>query len=139
MHWIEKTAKPTEIDGEQRYPEKMALLCWGKAEFFLSELKALTDLGVWQSFLLRVDASMRFALSECILLVTLQHHADFNRRVVIMIRSAPYNLFFIAKREKDIKCPERLCLQGALEHSRREATRDGQEAEIRLQGPARVL
>ena len=78
MHWIEQLAKPTEIDGEQRYPGKMALLCWGKAEAFSSELEALTDLGVWQSFLLRVDASMRFALSECILFVTLQHHADFN-------------------------------------------------------------
>ena len=40
MHWIEQTAKPTEIDGEQRYPGKMALLCWCKAEAFLSELEA---------------------------------------------------------------------------------------------------
>ena len=53
---------------------------------------------------------MRFALSECILLVTIQHHADFNRRVVTMIRSAPYNLFIIAKRAKDIKCLERLAV-----------------------------
>ena len=35
------------------------------SEAFLSKLDALTDLGVWQSFLLRVDASIRFALSEC--------------------------------------------------------------------------
>ena len=76
----------------------------------MSELEALTDLGVWQSFLLRADASMRFALSECILVVTLQHHADFNWRVVTMIRSVPYNLFIIAKRAKDIKCPERLAV-----------------------------
>ena len=53
MHWIEQTAKPTEIDGEQRYTGKMALLCWSKAKaFFLSEL--VTDFGVWRSFLLRV-------------------------------------------------------------------------------------
>ena len=51
---------------------------------------------------------MRFALSECILLATLQHHADFNCRVVTMIRLAPYNLFINAKRAKDIKCLERL-------------------------------
>ena len=106
MHWMEQTAKPTAIDGEQRYPGKMALLCWCKAE----AAEALIDLGVWQSFLLRVDASMRFALSECILFVTLQHHADFNRRFVIMIRSSLCNLFIIAKRAQDIKCLERLAV-----------------------------
>ena len=57
-----------------------------------------------------MDASIRFALRECILLVTLQHYADFNWRVVTIIRSAPYNLFIIAKRAKDIKCPVRLAV-----------------------------
>ena len=57
---------------------------------------------------------MRFALSECILLVTLQYHADFNWHIVTMIRSAPHNLFIIAKRAKDIQCPERLAVCNKL-------------------------
>ena len=112
-NWLQQRVEYEDIDGETRLPGKVALLVWWKAQKLLEDFEDLTKLENWSCFLQRMRNDMeRLAMSECILMMTLQHHADFSRRIVDMVENLPYKLLVLAYRGRDVECNRRreLCV-----------------------------
>jgi hypothetical protein len=64
---------------------------------------------VWAEYFTKVPQQLRSLLAECILTLTLGHHADFHRRIVhVIVDQYPAKLFLIAKRGRGVKCDDRL-------------------------------
>ena len=107
FHWLEQPCEDILIDMERRCPGKMAQLVWGKAEAFTDEFLKLTRLENWNGLLDSVPASLANVLAENILMITLQHHADFVLRVGSLVKQEPWRCFIIAKRSRYVSCEER--------------------------------
>ena len=114
FHWLMQPVMSKVIDGDCRSPGKVAQLVWGKCSQLQEEFSANTDSRQWLDTLLLVPAALREALAEGILTLTLGLHADFDRRIRMLIVAVyPARLLMIAKRGRHIRCAERV---GVAEH-----------------------
>ena len=80
--WLEKSVSERSIDGEQRMVGKVADLVWHKSAYFLEKFEGLTTGPPWTDLLSKTpDEDAKRILWQCIRRMTIQHHADFSRRV----------------------------------------------------------
>eukprot|EP00959_Pyramimonas_sp_CCMP1952_P225476 4715292-Pyramimonas_sp.AAC.1 len=80
--WLMKLDDPVLIDGETRNPSKIAKLVWYQGGRVLDELDKLTWSTAWALELGHCHPQLRRVLAASIHLLTMQHHADFDRRIM---------------------------------------------------------
>ena len=64
---------------------KVAQLVWGKADEFIAELENLTLSTTWTTELVMLPDFLQKKIAEAIQSLTLQHKADFTRRICMSI------------------------------------------------------
>ena len=79
---FEKGEEDILLDGNERRCGLVAQMVWSKANDVLSELDQLTFICGWSDIIAAAPAPSRAKVVDCILLITVQHYADFRRRVV---------------------------------------------------------
>lgn len=79
---LEKGEEDILLDGNERRCGLVAQMVWSKANDVLSELDQLTFICGWSDIIAAAPAPSRAKVVDCILLITVQHYADFRRRVV---------------------------------------------------------
>ena len=78
----------------------------------MAELDALTYVEVWSDMLATVKPAQLRHVVDCILLVTVQHHSDFRRRVTGEMEKDPNRLLWMARSLPHVGCERRrsLCM-----------------------------
>ena len=109
-HFYRWRWKPVEIesyDGELRQPGHLAQLVWYKADEILAEFEKLTHATHWGYLFRDYPLSLVRTLTDSIMALTYQHHADFHRRVVTFCVTLPISLLLFGHRAMHIACPRR--------------------------------
>ena len=74
----------------------------------------LTYAGQWSDLLEDAAPEARPQLLDCILFITVQHHADFHRRVVADLAKHPWQLLHIARSLPHVSCAKRRAVASGL-------------------------
>ena len=107
--WMQKQEVMIKLQDQRGYRQVglMAQLVWFKAKEVSDALYELTNICNWAWLLDRADLGMRKPITDCILLITVQHHADFQHRVFQPTHSFPLVILWIARRMPDTVCEDR--------------------------------
>ena len=96
FYWLEKGEEEVVLDGHKRRCGLVAQMVWFKADDVLKELYDLTFIEGWSDLIKLAPPLARPRVVDCILLITVQHYSDFNRRVVKLMRRQPLKMLWIA-------------------------------------------
>ena len=113
FYWLEKASQTVVLDGTERRCGPVAQMVWFKAKAVSDQLYALTYLAPWRDLVLEALPEARPAVVDSILMLTIQHHAEFERRVMRIVESWPLKLLWIARSlpHKDCERRRRICAE----------------------------